>query len=427
MADVRPFRALRYEPAKVDAAVAIAPPYDVISAEQQRALYERSAYNVVRVEYGEQRADDTPSDDRYSRAARDVAAWRRAGVLVREREPALYRYEQRFEREGLPYTRTAFFCLVRLEEWEKRVIKPHEHTLSGPKQDRLALLRATRMQVSPVYSLYRTPTGSAPLPDAPASPLYDFEADGERHTLAAVTDVRAVEAFRALLADSDVYIADGHHRYETALVYRDECRGRASTWSGEEPENFVLMALGDVADPGLLVLPTHRLVSPRSSPADVLAPLAEHFSVEEVDVAAARASSRMAWSGDSRFYAFGPLPGAMHRLTLRDRPGVEAMMPADQPAAWKRLDVNVLQYGVLQPLFGIDDAVLAAGRVVAYTQDQMEAMEAVTSGRAHVAFLLGATPVAQVLAVADAGGRMPQKSTYFYPKLPTGLVMNALE
>jgi len=426
MADVRPFRGLRYDPARVDPALAVAPPYDVISPRQQAALYAASPHNVVRIEYGEQRPDDSPSDNRYTRAARDLAAWREAGVLVRDAAPALYAYRQQFGWAGRGHARHAVFAVIRLEEWEKGIIKPHEHTLSGPKQDRLDLLRATRTQVSPAYCLYRRKPGVSASLDLAGAPLCEFEADGQCHTLAAVTNPDAIRAFADLLADSDVYVADGHHRYETALNYRDEVRARAASWAGDEPENFVLMALTAADDPGLLVLPTHRIVH-REPPPGTWNVLEHRFDVERFqpdDLAPALACLRAATPASTLIAAVAR--EAIRVLTLRDRAAVEGLMPADQPAAWKALDVNVLQYGVLAPAFGIDDAALAAGGAVSYTQDAAAATAAVVSGEAPVAFLLNPTPVEQVLAVADAGARMPQKSTYFYPKLLTGLVMNPL-
>ena len=426
MADVRPFRGLRYDPARIDPALVIAPPYDVISPRRQAALYDASLHNVVRVEYGEQRPGDTPADNRYTRAARDLAAWRDAGVLLREARPALYAYRQEFGWEGTRYARHAVFAAVRLEEWEKGIVKPHEHTLSGPKADRLELLRATRTQVSPVYCLYR-PRAEAPPPHLAGELLYDFDADGQRHVVSAITDPVQVRAFCDLLAASDVYIADGHHRYETAVTYRNEARARAVSWNGDEPENFVLMALTGVADPGLLVLPTHRVVHAGVDPG-IWAVLARRFDVETLpDGGVSDLLARLrAAPPDTTVFAAITRDGA-RLLTLRDRAAAEAMMPPGQPDAWRRLDVSVLQYGVLVPAFAIDDAALAGGSSVTYTQEAAEAAGAVERGDAAIAFLLNATPVEQVLAVADAGGRMPQKSTYFYPKLPTGLVMNSLD
>ena len=430
MADVRPFRALRYS-ALADPALAIAPPYDVISADEQHALYQRSPHNVVRVEYGVVRDGDGDADNRYTRAAGDLAAWRGSGVLALDERPAIYGYRQRFTWAGAEHTRKAWFVALRLEEWDKGVVKPHEHTLANPKADRMSLLHATRTQISPVYSLFRERTPShATIGDGDV--VYDFAANGQRHTVTAITDERDLTAFQTMLAASDVYIADGHHRYETALAYRDEVRSRAASWSGEEPENFVLMALTRHNDRGLLVLPTHRMVHRAFDAPDAMERLGRHFTID-TGVTATTMEEVMhrvhehGAAGETAFAVIGLDKDAARVLVLRDRAGVEALMPPHESDAWKRLDVNVLQYGVLLDVFGVDDAALEAGGAVSYIQDPAVAKRAVAAGEATCAFLLNATPVEQILAVSDADGRMPQKSTYFYPKLPTGLVLRALE
>lgn len=426
MAEVRPFRALRYDAALADPALNIAPPYDVISPAEQRALYERSAHNIVRIEYGETRDGDSAADNRYTRAARDLRAWRDAGVLRLDDAPAIYAYRQSFTWAGERHERHHWFVALRLEPWDAGIVKPHERTLSNPKADRLNLLRATNTQVSPVYSIFHTRAPFTPPPDG--APLAGFDADGQHHALSAITDAGAIASFAAALAEADVYIADGHHRYETALAFRDEQRAAASAWTGDEPSNFVLMALTYVGDRGLLVLPTHRLVTPPAWPGDARERIARHFRIDAIAPGdAERALADALRAGDSAFIALGlGDAGGASLLTLIDRAGVEALMPPGESPAWKRLDVNVLQYGILRDVFGIDDAALAAGGAVAYTQDAGEARAAVERGAARVAFLLNATPVAQIGAVADANGRMPQKSTYFYPKLPTGLVLRAV-
>ncbi len=427
MADVRPFCALRYDPARVDPALAIAPPYDVISPALQADLYARSPHNIIRIEYGEQSPDDTATNSRYTRAAADVTTWRNADVLRRENIPALYHYRLRFEWGGKQHERDHIFGIVRLEEWEKAVVKPHEHTLSGPKQDRLELLHTTRTQVSPVYSLYQ-PRTATKAPRLTGDILYDFEADFQHHTLSAITAERDITALHTLFGESDFYIADGHHRYETALAYRDECRVAAPNWTGGEPENFVLMAMTDATDPGLLVLPTHRLVHRPIQPGG-LDRIRSLFEVQDIGGASDGVISRLDKTSvdATAFVAIGLEVGRAHLLMLRDRAAAEASMPVDESAPWKRLDVNVLQYAILQAVFGIDDAALKAGGAVSYIQSPNEAAAAVVAGTASAAFLLNATPVDQIIAVSDVNGRMPQKSTYFYPKLPTGLVLNALD
>ncbi len=433
MADLRPFRALRYrlhsgEPV----GRVLAPPYDVISPQQQAALYELSPYNVIRLEHPRE-----TGEARYRAAAETLARWRREGVLVPEERPALYLYEQEFAHGGQTYRRRAVLGRVRLEPFERGLIRPHEYTLAKPKEDRLALLRATQANISPIFGLVDDRSGAfaRALADVPARPVLDAQDFAEqRHRLHVVDDPAAIAQFAAAVADAVIYIADGHHRYETALAYREELRQAAGpAWSGEEPANFVLMALTATTDPGLLILPIHRLVRPRTVPADLVAALGYAFTVEEVgalDSSAAGEALLHAMAqrrAATAFGAAGLVPGRLHLLTLRERSVVEAHMPAGHAAAWRALDVNVLQYGVLEPLLGIDAAALTAGEHVEFTEDAVEALAAVRSGRVPLAFLVNATRPEDIIAVADAGDRMPQKSTYFYPKLGTGLVINALE
>jgi len=426
MAGVRPFRGLRYNPTVVDPSLTIAPPYDVISPQRQQELYGQSPYNIVRVEYGRDEPGDAENANKYTRAARDLRDWMERSVLIRDDVPALYLYRQQFDWAGESRVRVAVFAAVRLEPWDAGVIKPHEYTLSNPKEDRMRLLRATRTQVSPVYGIFRPRAGS--MPAIGGEPVVVASAEGQHHALERVTDAAMIAQFAAVLEQSDVYIADGHHRYETALAYRDEVRALAAAWTGDEPENFVLMALTSADDPGLLVLPTHRIVTPPVFPEDAIDRLRRHFEVTPVSASVDRLVDVLADEGKSApsFVALGLAPEPL-LLTLRDPSGVFALMPRGQPEAWMRLDVNVLQYGVLADIFGIDDAVLAAGTAVTYTQDAALAAEAVSSGRAGLAFLLNPTPVDQVMTVADAGARMPQKSTFFHPKLPTGLVLRPLD
>jgi uncharacterized protein (DUF1015 family) len=433
MADLRPFRALRYRVGPGDTVGRVlAPPYDVISPQQQAALYDLSPYNVVRLEHPRE-----TGEARYRAAAETLAQWRREGVLMPDERPALYVYEQEFAHGGQTYRRRAVFGRVRLEPFETGLIRPHEYTMAKPKEDRLALLRATRANISPIFGLVDDRGGGfaralADVPGRPALDAVDFAE--QRHRLSVVDDPAAIARLAAAVADTVIYIADGHHRYETALAYREERRqATGPAWSADDPANFVLMALTATTDPGLLILPIHRLVRPRTRPADLVAALGDAFAVEEMgalDSGAACAAlirAMEARRADTAFGAAGLAPGRLHLLTLRDRATVEAHMPVGHAPAWRALDVNVLQYGVLEPLLGINAATLTAGEHVEFTEDAGEALAAVRSGRVPLAFLVNATRVEQIVAVADAGDRMPQKSTYFYPKLGTGLVINCLD
>ncbi|MEX2159326.1 MAG: DUF1015 domain-containing protein [Dehalococcoidia bacterium] len=427
MADFRPFRGLRYDPSAVgDIGSVLAPPFDVIDAEEQAALHERSPYNVVRLELSEQRQDDNGRSNRYTRAASTLDAWRRAGVIAQEDEPSFYVYTQEFEFEGARRKRTAVFGRLRVEPWPAGSVRPHEETMAKPKEDRLQLLRHLRVNVSPVFVTARKL-------DVPATgaPLFDSRTpDGQRYTLAAVRDRNAIEAFTSALRDEPFYILDGHHRFETALAYRDERKARAREWTGEEPENFALAAITAADDPGLALLPIHRLVRPPVLPSDLIPRLQRYFDVDDVTpksydgTALLRLLARVTASGASgtAFGAIGLEEGRLHLLTLRDGAAARALMP-ERSASWQALDVSVLEYAVLRETLGVD----TTGDAIAYTEDAQRAHREVEGGRWPLAFLLNPTRIEEMLAVADAGERMPAKSTFFYPKLATGAVLNPLD
>lgn len=438
MADVRPFRGLRYRPGvAANLGELIAPPFDVISPETQRFLLRRHPANVVRLELGEKRAEDTREDSRYSRSAATLRQWLTEDVLGVDQKPAFYVHDQEFFRGGQVLRRRSLIARVRLEPWEKGVVRPHEYTMRPPKEDRLQLLRHCRTVFSPVLALYRDPDGrlqAAADQATTATPLAQArEPGGETHTLYSVADEPSIEAIQDLFNDRTLYVADGHHRYETALAYQEEKRA-AGRWTGEEPANFAFMALTAAEDPGLVVLPIHRVICLTTIPDDLPARLEGPFLVEDLGPVRTGGLLRDALArlseagGDGPAYlAVGPGPSRLRLLRPRDPEALRASLPADAPPAWRALDVSLLQYAVLEGLLGIDVARLARGDALEYTEDGAEALEAVASGRVPLAFLLNATPVEQILAVADAGERMPQKSTFFYPKMATGLVMYPLD
>ncbi len=433
VADVRPFRGLRYQLADdADAGSLLAPPFDVIDAGGQAALHQRSPYNVVRLELGQERPADSPQDNRYTRSAATLTQWRRSGALGQEQRPSFYLYRQEFEHDGQRRARTALFARLRLEPWEAGVVRPHEETMRAPKEDRLQLLRHLRCNVSPIFALYRDAAGRiAELIARATAPLLEGATpDGQRHTLLSLDDASTLEGIAAALRDEPIYIADGHHRYETALAYRDERRAQAGEWSGEEPENFVLVALTAVDDPGLVMLPIHRLARPASLPGDLTGRLERFFHVDDVTpksydgTALLRLLARLSAAGatGTAFGALGLEEGRLHLLTLRDANAARSLMP-ERSATWQSLDVNVLEYAVLRETLGIEGDAGA----IDYTADASFALREVEAGHWPLAFLLNETPIAQVLALADAGERTPPKATFFYPKLATGLVLNALE
>ena len=434
MNDIRPFRGLRFdETVAGPLGSLVCPPYDVISPLDQINLYGRSPNNIVRLELGLEFPEDDADSNRYTRAAGTLERWLSAGVLKVEQEPALYLYEQRFPMDGSDLVRRGVLVRLRLASWKAGVVLPHEETMAKPKEDRLKLMRATACNLSPLFLLFDDPSGEvAGLMVEAASEPPAAEADtgnGQLHRVWAIRGGR-MDRITAALREPQLYVADGHHRYETALAYRDEMTGSDASPSPDSAYNFAMVLLVDSRDPGLVVLPTHRLI--HGVPADRVSALertlAGSFHAEPVRAATHgdAASRAEAITGRMRELAVGPVlglyTGGTNGMVLRPRDESRPAFTEGRPI----LDVDLLQDLVLGPALGIGSEELRAGSLVGYTRDAADAIDTVDRGRAQVAFLLNPTRVEQVLETARAGGRMPQKSTYFYPKPETGLVINPL-
>ena len=408
MADVRPFRALRYR-SETDMASAICPPFDVISPDELRDLYARSPLNAVRIE-----AADVSLGDRYEQATKTLREWRGDGTLALDDSESYYVYRQTFEHGGKTYSRTILFARLRLMPWEAGEVLPHEQTFGGPKEDRLKLLHAIRMNTSPIYLLYRDAAAgiSGGLREVmAATPEAVFTSpDGQSHAVWQVEDAGAVAELRAAFAGETLFIADGHHRYETALGYRDEVKLAAGSWTGEEPENFVMVALTAADDPGLLVLPIHRVTNVPTPTTDALHRMDELFEQNREDAAITVVSAE----------------GSVG-LAVKDRAGVDALLPQDRTAEWRVLDYSIANHVVLQHCLGVSAEKMRDYSVVWFAEDAEQARAEVRSAKATYAVLMRPVSVERVLELAEAGERMPQKSTFFYPKVPTGIVFNVLE
>jgi uncharacterized protein (DUF1015 family) len=416
VADIEPLRALHYDLSKAGPLSDLAaPPYDVIDSEQRAALVARSPYNVVAV--------DLPvGDDPYAHAAQLFADWQAEGIVVRDSEPALWAHEQRYTGpDGRPRTRRGFFARVRVEEYGPGRIRPHERTHPGPKEDRLRLTRATKTNLSPIFSLYSDPKGaawSALEPATAAAPWGEVhDGDGTEHLLWRVGDPVAIEQVVGTLAGVEMLIADGHHRYETARVYAEEI-------GGEGDHRYVLMCLVALEDPGLTVFPTHRLVRGLDDArwAALDAAIANDFTV------AAIPREELAPSPTSGPLELGYVDIRTRepmRLTLRDQSIAEAALAASAPA-YRKLDTGVLEELLLKRALGLTDDDISHLNNFGYARDADQALALIESGEYDAAFLLRPTPVEQVREVAASGENMPPKSTYFFPKLLTGLLFNPL-
>ena len=432
MADVRPLRGIRYASETVkDLAQVITPPFDVISPEAQERYYARNPYNVVRLELGKTTAEDTMLNNRYTRASQTLAEWRLAGVLRQEAQPAYYAYQQIFSHGGMSYTRTSLFARVRLEPWEKHVVLRHEFTRKKDKDDRLQLLRACSVNLSPIMSMYSDPQGRIRrlLGDYLQQPQVQITDEaGEQHRLHPVTEPEVVARIQDFFAERQLYIADGHHRYETALNYRNEVLETRRELGHDDAVNFVMMSLIDLDDPGMLVLPTHRLfgdLSPEALANVSSSKLAHYLTVRELatlDTSTLRELERVGEQVPSFILA---TPQQSWLLSLNEQ-GRARMSEAGHSEAWKALDVSIAHTLILEELLHLSAEDLAAGKYVTYTHEEQEVLDALARGRAQAALFLNGTRVRQICDIADADDQMPQKSTYFYPKLITGLVMNPL-
>ena len=430
MPEVRPFRAWRF-----DSAVAgsldhlICPPYDVISPEQARALLEGYPRNAIHLELGPGSTDPAAPDSRYRRAGATLDRWIAEGALRRDVRPCLYVYEQCFTLEGQPRRRVAFFAAVRLSPWAEGRVLPHEVTHAAPKADRLALLQATRANISPIYALCDAglPGVAALLEVVERQPPQAVARDdaGERHRLWAVDDAALIAAVQRDLAQRPLFIADGHHRYETALAYAQTQPARSE--DGAEGAGYVLMGVTPVDDPGLVVLPTHRLLRDLDGDqlAHGLARLDDAFVLQELDPRAPAEALLETLAGTTEDHAF-LLVLAERTVLLRPRRDATGAGDGLHPAV-RRLDVSLLHALFFEGLLGLTDDDLESQRYVDYTRDAGEALRLARDGSYQLAVLLNGTPAGAILDVARAGATMPQKSTYFYPKLATGLVLRRLE
>ena len=425
MAQLIPFRAVRYQSDHIgDLGQVIAPPYDVISPQQQDALYQRSPHNVIRLELAHARAGAGHAS-RYQAAAETFHQWLSGGILAQDERPALYLYRQAYRLAGEQPHRTGVFGLVELEPWATGCVRPHEGTLSAPKADRLELMRACRANFSPVLGMFRDPTGQAGqvISDAASAEPLVRAADTERgeHTLWAITDQQQIAALQAVLADQPIYIADGHHRYETALAFRDEMRKVLSDAPATAAFNYVLMLLVSTDDPGLVILPTHRVVFDLTDQmVDRLnEQIEQHFEVEERPFSAATRHEEA--HGVMRTLSQACACGCF-ALYLGN--GRYQILTCKQPLAEGVHDVTTLHTLLIEPTLGQTGP--NEGRIV-YLTDEEAAARMVDEAPGRAAFFLNPTTIEQVQRAADAGQRLPGKSTYFYPKVPTGLVINKLD
>ncbi len=415
MAEIRPIKALKYTAKAGELKNNVCPPYDIISDAEYKELLAGSPYNLVQLEKPE-------GENRYENAKKLFDKWFAEGIIERDAEEAIYVYAEDFEVNGKQYSLKGFICLCKLYPFSEGVVLPHENTLSGAKQDRFDLMHTTECGFSSIYGLYTdgeravssvVEKASEGKPDACFT-----DGEGVTHSLWRVTDKDAVKAICDGIAAKQIFIADGHHRYETGLKLRDAF---AEEGKCEENRDFVLMTLVDMENDGLVVLPTHRLIHSMSvDKSALLASLAEEFTIEEYDDVT-KAEEVLASLTDKKAFALYTGGDGFALLVKKGE------MPDNCDGGLSALDVSVLHDLILEKHLGIDKENMAKQKNLSYTRSIDEAVAKVKDGSCSAAFILNATKVQEIKSVALSGGKMPQKSTYFYPKLKTGLVMNSIK
>jgi uncharacterized protein (DUF1015 family) len=433
MAIVSPFRAWRYDPKRVPVQQVVTQPYDKISPEMQEGYYQSSPYNLVRIILGKKQAGDGEAENVYTRAAASFQDWRQTGILKKDAEPSIYRYSQTFRVPGSSASaeRRGFIALGRIEEYSAGVVFRHEQTLAKPKADRLDLLRASRAHFGQIFMLYSGAGKVDALLDAATPP--DIEVTDEYgvvHRVWKVSEPGVITAVREQMREQKLIIADGHHRYETALTYRNERRAGAETGTGlPAPYDSVMMTLVDMDAPGLVILPTHRLVFGLGhfAPGQFQGDARKFFNVEEVDtgIDAARAAAILQNAGHAGTALLAVLPGRV--FLLHTPKAIGTPLFGRFSLRQQALDVVQLHKCLLEGVLKISEEAIRHQSHVSYCREAAEALSQVHSGAAQAAFLMNPVRMQQVRDIALAGEVLPQKSTDFYPKLLSGLTIYALE
>ncbi len=445
MNDVRPFRAIHYDPKVVgDVGPCLSQPYDVISPAQQETYYRQHPNNVVRLILNKIEKTDTESDNRYTRAKGLLEDWRKTGVLHPTRVPSFWMYEQQFDLPDIGRKKVkGFIGAVRLRDYEERRILPHEKVIKGPLEDRIRLTQVTNTQFEYIWSLYRDEAyviDDILDSEEKLSPIIDYyePSSGVNHRMWRLMDPATCDVITRTMADRKIYIADGHHRYKTMLTIRDEMRRRFPDAGPDAPWEFIMMFLTNTEHEGLTILPTHRMLhnvrvdSLNRLGADIL----DHFHVKKYPFRDGdEPEARRKWlrdlrameAGEHKIGAYIVNTNGYYLLTLRDRESYAEFVDLDFSAEWKLLDVNILNTLIMENILGTPEDQLSAQGNITYTKDVEEAISTARSGDAQVAFILNPTALKDVITIAENNEIMPRKSTYFYPKPVSGLVFYPME
>lgn len=439
MAKIFPFYGLTYNKKKVgNFSKVMIPPYDIISKEDQEKFYQANPYNCIRLTLGKDYPGDTEYNNKYTRANGFFNAWLKNSILTQDEEESIYAYEQRFNYKGKKYVRLGFIALFKLEELEAGRVYPHENTLPKPKQDRLSLIKATAANFEPIFSLYI---------DEDEKIYRIIKKNIKRKPIAEARDIFGVQnklwklSGKAIInkiikemMNKQVFIADGHHRYEASLKYRNEMRTKAQKSTGDEPYNFIMMYFSNTYDKGLIIMPIHRLVLNLNLKEKINLEnrLVDYFDIEDIKFSkknekpARKKLLRLMSKTKDGEHFFGMYIHGENKyslLKLKSEKIIEKYISADKPKEWKKLDITILHALVIREIVGITDKDIEAENAIKYVHNDEEAFDLVKEGKYQLAFFMNPTKIEQVTALASKYEKMPQKSTFFFPKLLTGLVM----
>ena len=441
MAEVIPFKGILYNTRKINnLADVTAPPFDVISEQEQIRFHERHPQNIIRLTLGKITENDTPTDNRYTRAADCLNRWFSDDIMLLDQEPALYLTSMEFLADGNRVTRYGLIALIRLEPFEKGIVLPHEKTFSKVKSERLELMKACHANLSPIFSLFSDEENRIynklkdAIDDKSADIVFTDNA-GQKHQLWRITDHSVHQYISDALKDKKIFIADGHHRYETALNYRDWLSARTSNFNGNHPANYVMMYLCSMEDPGLVILPAHRLLN--EIPVETRESLI-HKTKDYFDIITIPYNDEHHKENLSQFISILKSNASKHCIgvCMKDCPELyllilkpnvmENMFGDELPGVLRNIDVTVLTRLIFMEVLGFDQARLDNERLIAYSSIAEEAIDTVFAGKHDIAFILNPTKIQQVRDIANSGLIMPRKATYFFPKVITGQVMNSL-
>ena len=436
MATILPFKGLRYNPEKTkDISKVITPPYDVISEKERDDYYQLHPDNIIRLILSKDLPGDDQSNNKYTRSAESYDKWRKEETLKEEAKPAIYIYAQEFTLSDKKYTRRGFISLVKLEDFQTGEIYPHEHTLAKPKEDRMNLMKACNANLSQVFTFFEDE--DAEISDllhkmSEAGPDIDFtDIYGVKNLLWAIKDKAVIEKLIVQMKDRALFIADGHHRYETALFYRDSVKGGENDGNGDSPADYIMMMCVSMEDPGLQILPTHRLARNVKDldPEKIKRSLSEVFDISDLGSNCNAETFEQKLSEDAHKHKIGMYIGESDKkfyiLTLRDEKLLDPILTGDY-VEWKSIDTGILHGVIFDRALGIQAKNISKSENVKYNQGVEDSVAKVNEGEYQIAFFLNPTKIGQIKDIATKRHKMPPKATYFYPKLMTGMVIRPI-